>query len=154
MLVQDICIYACYGFKHDRIFGIPLPGRERFHPSAFFVRGSLIVCDTVHIFSHSQATWPWVFNLIIRCSRITDPMIRVTQCKRVHNHQGQQSGPGVLTIGLAVFGVYLEIFDDPNSSYTGTGFRIALAAFQGIFIVFIVINMVQAVVPMMVTDDR
>lgn len=80
-------------------------------------------------------------------------MIRVTQCKRVHNHQGQQSGPGVLTIGLAVFGVYLEIFHD-GSRYTTTGFRIALSVFLAIFLVFIVINMVQAVVPMMVTDDR
>lgn len=83
---------------------------------------------------------------------MTDPMVKVTQCKRVHNHQGQQSGQGVLTIGLAVFGVYLEIW--PANGNTPVLFRILLNLFQGVFILIIIINMVQAVVPMSVTESK
>ncbi|CAM9316365.1 unnamed protein product [Laminaria digitata] len=98
-----------------------------------------------------RATWPWVFKLILHCSRIKDPIVRVSQCRRVHHHQGQLSGQGFLAIGLAVFGVYLEIFPDEDGS-TPLVFRILLNVFQGGMIVALVVNMIQAVEPMAMAD--
>lgn len=94
-----------------------------------------------------QATWPWIFKLILHCSRIKDPIVRVSQCRRVHHHQGQLSGQGFLAIGLAVFGVYLEVFPAEDGE-TPIFFRVLLNVFQGGMLLVLVVNMVQAVEPM------
>lgn len=69
-------------------------------------------------------------------------MVRVAQCRRVHHVQGQMSGQGFLAIGLAVFGVYLEVvpYDDGD---TPLYFRIFLNVFQGGMLVVLVLNMIQ-----------
>lgn len=69
----------------------------------------------------------------------------------MNHYQGQLSGQGFLAIGLAVFGVYLEVFpaDDGNTPLL---FRIMLNVFQGGMLVVLVVNMIQAVEPMAVTD--
>lgn len=94
-----------------------------------------------------QATWPWVFKHIMWCSTIKDPIIKVTQCRRVHHHQGQLSGQGFLAIGLAVFGVYLEVWPQEDGD-TPFLFRFLLNLLQGAMLAVLVINMVQAVEPM------
>lgn len=76
-----------------------------------------------------------------------DPIVRVTQCRQVRHHQGQLSGQGFLAIGLAVFGVYLEVWPQPDGD-TPLLFRILLNGFQAAMIVVLVVNMVQAVEPM------
>ena len=78
-------------------------------------------------------------------------MVRVSQCRRVHHHQGQLSGQGFLAIGLAIFGVYLEVFPDEDGE-TPLLFRILLNVFQGGMILVLVVNMVQAVEPMAMAD--
>lgn len=80
-------------------------------------------------------------------------MVKVAQCKRVHLHQGQQSGQGMLTIGLAVFGMYLEVIP-PEPDNTPILFRVLLNLFQGGFLVVLVMNMIQAVVPMTLTNGK
>lgn len=91
-----------------------------------------------------------MFNLIIRCSEIKDPMVKVTQCKRVHNHTGQTSGQAVLAIGLAAFGMWIELDIDsfPDGQRTPLEFNILLNTFQVAMIVVLLVNMVQAVSPM------
>ncbi|CAM9808054.1 unnamed protein product, partial [Laminaria digitata] len=34
-----------------------------------------------------EATWPKIFHLILHCSRIEDPIVRVSQCRRVNHYQ-------------------------------------------------------------------
>ena len=109
--------------------------------------GDLISCFPPFPCFSVQATWPWVFKLILHCSRIKDPIVRVSQCRRVHHHQGQLSGQGFLAIGLAVFGVYLEVFPAEDGE-TPLLFRILLNVFQAGMILVLVVNMVQAVEPM------
>ncbi|CAM9465876.1 unnamed protein product, partial [Laminaria digitata] len=111
----------------------------------------LAVAVVAGLNQEASATWPWVFKLILNCSRIKDPIVRVSQCRRVHHHQGQLSGQGFLAIGLAVFGVYLEIFPAEDGE-TPLLFRILLNVFQGIMILVLVVNMVQAVEPMAMAD--
>lgn len=79
-----------------------------------------------------------------------DPIVRVTQCRQVRHHQGQLSGQGVLAIGLAVFGVYLEVWPSDDGE-TPMLFRILLNGFQAAMLAVLVINMVQAVEPMSTT---
>ena len=88
-----------------------------------------------------------MFKLILGCSRIKDPIVRVAQCRRVHHHQGQLSGQAVLAIGLAVFGVYLEVVPTEDG-HTPILFRILLNGFQSLMVVVLIINMVQALEPM------
>ena len=76
-----------------------------------------------------------------------DPIVRVTQCRQVRHHQGQLSGQGFLAIGLATFGVYLEVWPAPDG-FTPLLFRILLNGFQAAMLAVLVINMVQAVEPM------
>lgn len=76
-----------------------------------------------------------------------DPIVRVTQCRQVRHHQGQLSGQGFLAIGLAVFGVYLEVWPTDDGD-TPLLFRILLNGFQAAMLAVLVINMVQAVEPM------
>ena len=94
-----------------------------------------------------QATWPWVFKHVLRCSRIADPIVRVAQCGQAHHHQGQLSGKAFLATGLAGFAVYLEIVPAADGE-TPTLFRVLLCAFQAIMVAVLLVNMVQAVEPM------
>ncbi|CAM9531122.1 unnamed protein product [Ectocarpus sp. 12 AP-2014] len=96
---------------------------------------------------NQEATWPWVFKHILLCARMKDPIVRVSQCRLVRHHQGQMSGQGFLAIGLAVFGVYLEVFPTTDGD-TPLLFRILLNGFQAAMIAVLVVNMVQAVEPM------
>eukprot|EP00903_Cladosiphon_okamuranus_P008292 g7979.t1 len=96
---------------------------------------------------NQEATWPWVFKHILLCARMKDPIVRVTQCRQVRHHQGQLSGQGFLAIGLAVFGVYLEVWP-ADDGHTPWLFRILLNGFQAVMLAVLVINMVQAVEPM------
>lgn len=100
-----------------------------------------------------QATWPWVFKHILYCARIKDPIVRVSQCRQVRHHQGQLSGQGFLAIGLAVFGVYLEVYPTDDDGKTPLLFRILLNGFQAAMLAVLVINMVQAVEPMAETQS-
>ncbi|CAM9116254.1 unnamed protein product [Scytosiphon promiscuus] len=102
---------------------------------------------------NQEATWPWVFKQILRCARMKDPIIRVTQCRQVRHHQGQLSGQGFLAIGLAAFGVYLEVFPADDGE-TPILFRIFLNGFQGAMLAVLVVNMVQAVEPMALSEIR
>lgn len=77
--------------------------------------------------------------------------MRVTQCRRVHHHQGQLSGQGFLAIGLAVFGVYLEVFPAEDGE-TPLYFRFALCVFQAAMIAVLIFNMVQAAEPMALAE--
>ncbi len=74
--------------------------------------------------------------------------MRVTQCRQVRHHQGQLSGQGFLAIGLAAFGVYLEVWPTDDDELTPLLFRILLNGFQAAMLAVLVINMVQAVEPM------
>lgn len=78
-------------------------------------------------------------------------MVRVAQCRLVHHHQGQLSGQGVLAIGLAVFGVYLEVVPTEDGD-TPLLFRILLNVFQGLMLAVLVMNMVQAVEPIALSN--
>ncbi|CAM9292664.1 unnamed protein product, partial [Hapterophycus canaliculatus] len=102
---------------------------------------------------NQEATWPWVFKQILRCARMKDPIIRVTQCRQVRHHQGQMSGQGFLAIGLAAFGVYLEVFPADDGE-TPILFRIFLNGFQAAMLAVLVVNMVQAVEPMALSEIR
>lgn len=101
-----------------------------------------------------QATWPWVFKHILYCARIKDPMVRVSQCRQARHFQGQLSGQGFLAIGLAVFGVYLEVYPVDDDIKTPLLFRILLNGFQAAMLAVLVINMVQAVEPMAVSQVK
>ena len=79
-----------------------------------------------------------------------DPIVRVTQCRQVRHHQGQLSGQGFLAIGLAVFGVYLEVWPSEDGD-TPVLFRVLLNGFQAAMLAVLVVNMVQAVEPMSTT---
>ena len=80
-----------------------------------------------------------------------DPLVRVTQCRQVRHHQGQLSGQGCLAIGLAAFGVYLEVWP-AEDGHTPLLFRILLNGFQAAMLAVLVINMVQAVEPMALSE--
>lgn len=71
----------------------------------------------------------------------------------MHNHVGQLSGQSFLAIGLAVFGVYLEVFPADDGD-TPLLFRILLNVFLGGMMAVLVVNMVQAVEPMANLDLR
>ena len=71
----------------------------------------------------------------------------------MNHYQGQLSGQGFLAIGLAVFGVYLEVFPTDDGE-TPLLFRIMLNVFQGGMLMVLVVNMIQAVESMTMTDTK